>query len=140
MKSNPHEAELAREPTVALQTASVALVFVAGGAPERSDFPLEASNAALSTAFAQFCELCPEHGMVDRRGLLEGVLILAKAHAGTADTSDDAMPSLPSAQAIDLPVAAWVRDMVWQAGRSGRREQLCAALAQAQLRLQVRAH
>ena len=102
----------------------------------RTDLPPTAPTTGellrtLPIAFARFCELCPEHGLVQRQNLVAGVLALARAaHPGTEF-------SPPSAEGLDLPIAAAVRDALWQAGRSGRLEPLRAALAQAQLRLSL---
>ena len=59
------------------------------------------------------------------------MLALARAAHPGADFS------VPSGDSLDLPIAALVRDALWQAGRSGRLEPLRAALAQAQLRLSL---
>jgi hypothetical protein len=107
-----------------------ALVMLDGGRPQALETQVTGAPDALPRAFAQFCELCPESGLVDRRALVEGVLLLVQALHPSPE-----MPDASSPRSVDLPVAALVRDALWQAGRSGRLEQMRSALLQAQLRL-----
>jgi hypothetical protein len=90
--------------------------------------PATCDVASLTRAFYAFAEGCSETGLVDRNALLKGLTSLVQAAHGTT-----APVRFPDPSAVSLPVASAIRDALWQAGRSGRSEQLRAGVLAAQL-------